>query len=489
MRKAKIIATIGPATESREELDHLIDAGMDVARLNFSHGNHATYTRIIEDIRGLSATRGHPVAILQDLAGIKVRTGSLENHEPVKLQDGESITITTEQVEGNSSRISTNYANLPGDVAAGDTLLLSDGLIELRVIRIQEDNLECEVVVGGELVEHQGINVPGATLSAPPLTARDIRDLEFGVEREVDFVALSFVRQAADVTALRLELEARDAKIPIIAKLERSSSIENLENILKVSEGVMIARGDLGVEVAPERVPVMQKRVITSANQAGKLVITATQMLDSMIRNPRPTRAEASDVANAVIDGTDAVMLSGETAIGQYPERAVRMMDRIVREAESLPAAAPFRGVAGEGLLSFPEAVCNSAYHAANSVRARYIVAFTQSGSTAQVISKFRPRAEILGVTPHRSIMKRLSLYWGVRPMLMGLIDNVDELILATEALLLKKGMVEPGDNLVILTGAPIVEKGHTSLMKLHQVGSARSEELKVNSPDSRIPP
>ena len=473
MRKAKIIATIGPATESREELGHLIDSGMDVARLNFSHGNHATYTRIIEDIRGLSAARGHPVAILQDLAGIKVRTGSLENHEPVKLQDGESITITTEQVDGNSSRISTNYATLPGDVEADDTLLLSDGLIELRVIQIHEHKLECEVVVGGELVEHQGINVPGATLSAPPLTARDIRDLEFGVEREVDFVALSFVRQAADVTALRLELEARDAKIPIIAKLEISSSIENLENILKVSEGVMIARGDLGVEVAPERVPVMQKRVITSANQAGKLVITATQMLDSMIRNPRPTRAEASDVANAVIDGTDAVMLSGETAIGQYPERAVSMMDRIVREAESLPVAAPFRGVAGEGLLSFPEAVCNSAYHAANSVRARYIVAFTQSGSTAQVISKFRPRAEILGVTPHRPIMKRLSLYWGVRPMLMGLIENVDELILATEELLLKKGMVEPGDNLVILTGAPIVEKGHTSLMKLHQVGSA----------------
>ena len=473
MRKAKIIATIGPATESREALGKLIDSGMDVARLNFSHGNRKTYSRVIEDIRDLSEARGHPVAILQDLAGIKVRTGSLENHEPIRLQDGESITITTEPVEGNSNRISTSYANLPGDVEAGDTLFLSDGLIELRVIRVQAGALECEIVVGGELGEHQGVNIPGANLSAPPLTDKDIRDLEFGVEQAVDFMALSFVRQASDVTALRQELEARDAEIPIIAKLEKPSAIENLVNILEVSEGVMIARGDLGVEVPPERVPVMQKRVITSANRSGKLVITATQMLDSMIRNPRPTRAEASDVANAVIDGTDAVMLSGETAIGQYPNGAVQMMDRIVREAESLQVAAPFRGAAGEGLLSFPEAVCNSAYHAANSVRARYIVAFTQSGSTAQVISKFRPRAEILGITPHRSIMKRLSLYWGVRPMLMGLIENVDELILATEKLLLKRGMVEPGDNLVILTGAPIVEKGHTSLMKLHQVGSA----------------
>ncbi len=472
MPKAKIIATIGPASESRETLRSLIDSGMDVARLNFSHGNHETYTRIIEDLRDLSDARGQPVAILQDLAGIKVRTGPLRNHEPVTLREGQSITITSEPVQGNASRICTNYAGLAGDVKAGDRLLLSDGLIELRVIENREGDIECEVVVGGELAEHQGINIPGANLSAPPLTDKDIRDLEFGVEHEVDFMALSFVREAADVAALRRELEARDSEVPIIAKLEKSSSIENLENILKVAEGVMIARGDLGVEVEPERVPVMQKCVITSANRAGKLVITATQMLDSMIRNPRPTRAEASDVANAVIDGTDAVMLSGETAIGQYPLRAVTMMCRIVREAESLPVAAPFRSVAGEGLLSFPEAVCNSAYHAAKSVHARYIVAFTQSGSTAQVISKFRPQAEILGVTPHPAIMRRLSLFWGVRPMLMGLIENVDELILATEELLLKEGMVEAGDNLVILTGAPIVERGNTSLMKLHQVGS-----------------
>ncbi len=473
MPKAKIIATIGPASESRETLRNLIDSGMDVARLNFSHGNHDTYTRIIEDLRDLSDARGQPVAILQDLAGIKVRTGPLRNHEPVTLRDGQTITITSEPVQGNASRICTNYAGLAEDVNAGDRLLLSDGLIELRVIESREGDIECEVVVGGELAEHQGINIPGANLSAPPLTDKDIRDLDFGVEHEVDFMALSFVREAADVAALRRELEARDSEVPIIAKLEKSSSIENLENILKVAEGVMIARGDLGVEVEPERVPVMQKRVITSANRAGKLVITATQMLDSMIRNPRPTRAEASDVANAVIDGTDAVMLSGETAIGRYPLRAVTMMCRIVREAESLPVAAPFRSVAGEGLLSFPEAVCNSAYHAAKSVHARYIVAFTQSGSTAQVISKFRPQAEILGITPHPAIMKRLSLFWGVRPMLMGLIENVDELILATEELLLKEGMVEAGDNLVILTGAPIVERGNTSLMKLHQVGSA----------------
>ena len=472
MRKAKIIATIGPASQSPDQLEELIDAGVDVVRLNFSHGDHEGYRRIIEQVRELAEAARRPVAILQDLSGIKIRTGALENHGPVTLLEGQTITITTESVIGNGQRISTNYVPLPRDVAAGDPLLLSDGLIKLRVTGIGEHTVDCEVVVGGELLEHQGINLPGVVLSAPPLTPKDIADLEFGIEHKVDFMALSFVRKSADVLALQQELESRGAEIPVIAKLEKPSSIENLMEILEVSEGVMIARGDLGVEVPPERVPVMQKRVISAANEAGKTVITATQMLESMIRNPRPTRAEASDVANAVFDGTDAVMLSGETAVGAYPRRAVEMMHRIVTEAESVEAVPDDRSAGGEGRLSFPEAVCDSAYHAARSVGARYLVAFTQSGSTARAISKFRPQAEILGITPHPHIMQRLALYWGVRPMMMGLIANVDELIVATEKLLVEKEMVQPGDKLVILTGAPIVERGNTSLMKLHQVGS-----------------
>lgn len=472
MKKAKIIATIGPASESLVQLENLIEAGMDVARLNFAHGNHDRYRKIIEKIRYLSNRKQRPVAILQDISGIKIRTGPLDDHHPVSLTKGQRITITTEPIMGSNKLISTNYSHLPLDLKAGAPLLLSDGLIELRVIEIVGSTVHCKVIIGGTLSEYQGINLPGIRLSAPPLTQKDIADIEFGIEQEIDFIALSFVQQAQDVLTLQTELDKHGAEIPIISKLENPSSIENLTDILEVSDGVMIARGDLGVEINPEKVPLMQKKVISAANKAGKTVITATQMLDSMIRNPRPTRAEASDVANAVIDGTDAVMLSGETAVGAYPERAVEMMHRIVTEAESLELIADYRDTAGKGRLSFPEAICNSAYHAAKTVGARYLVTFTQSGSTARLISKFRPEAEIIGISPHPKILKRLALYWGVTPMIMELIDNVDELILATEKLLLENNMVESGDKLVLLTGAPIVQKGHTSLMKLHQIRS-----------------
>ncbi len=472
MKKAKIIATIGPASESLVQLKNLIEAGMDVARLNFAHGNHDRYRDIIEKIRYLSSRNQRPVAILQDISGIKIRTGPLDNHHPVSLTRGQRITITTEPISGSNKLISVNYSHLPLDLKPGAPLLLSDGLIELRVIEIAGSTVHCKVIIGGTLSEYQGINLPGIRLSAPPLTQKDIADIEFGIEQEVDFIALSFVQRAQDVLTLQKELEKHGAEIPIISKLENPSSIENLTDILEVSDGVMIARGDLGVEINPEKVPLMQKKVISAANKAGKTVITATQMLDSMIRNPRPTRAEASDVANAVIDGTDAVMLSGETAIGAYPEKAVEMMHRIITEAESLELIADYRDTAGKGRLSFPEAICHSAYYAAKTVGARYLVTFTQSGSTARLISKFRPEAEIIGISPHPKILKRLALYWGVKPMIMELIDNVDELILATEKLLIENNMVESGDKIVLLTGAPIVQKGHTSLMKLHQIRS-----------------
>ncbi len=469
MRKAKIVATIGPTTRTRDKLKALMEAGMDVARLNFSHGTADTYLPIIREIRELAAEMGRPVAILQDLQGVKIRSGRLRGGKSVELEPGARFTLTTETIEGDQTGVSTSYEDLPRDVEPGFSILLSDGNIELKVLSTTKTTVECEVVDGGELAESQGMNIPQAAISAPSLTTKDIEDVRFGAEQNVDYVALSFVRRPEDVLTLREIMGLNHAEIPIIAKLEKPAAIESLDGILDVCEGVMVARGDLGVELPPERVPIIQKRVISAANAKGKLVITATQMLESMIHNSRPTRAEASDVANAIFDGTDALMLSAETAIGEYPIESVRMMCRIIREAEKVEASSPYRSRRGQK-LDFPEAVCESAYYASTAIQARAIVAFTQSGSTARMISKFRPPVEIFGFTPHEHVARRLALYWGVSPMLMGEIENVDELIAALEKLLLESKLVSPGDNLIILTGAPIMERGHTSLMKLHLV-------------------
>ena len=476
MRRAKIVATIGPMTKSPEMLRRLVNAGMDVARLNFSHGTRDSYREIIADIRRVSQELDQPVAVLQDLQGVKIRTGKLIDGQPVSLVPGAPFSITTEELLGDARRVSTYYEDLPKDVTVGDRVLLSDGLIELRVTGLSETQIDCQVVTGGKLAENQGINIPGAVITAPSLTEKDMEDAHFGIDQGVDFIALSFVRKAQDVLVLKDLLAARQSDIPVIAKLEKPAAIDNLEGIMEVCEGVMVARGDLGVEMSPERVPMIQKRIIHTANQRGKLVITATQMLDSMIRNPRPTRAEASDVANAIFDGTDAVMLSGETATGDYPVESVKMMVRIIEEAEKLGAVSPYRTRTGDEQLSFPQAVCVSAYHASTAIRARAIVAFSQTGSTARMISKYRPPVEILGFTPHCQVVNRMCLYWGVRPMLMDTIANVDELIQALERHLLERKLADPGNNLIILTGAPILERGHTSLMKLHTVKTAPVE-------------
>ncbi len=469
-RKARIVATIGPATSSREKLRQLMEAGMDVARLNFSHGTHDTYARIIADIRGLSQELERPIAIMQDLQGVKIRTGPLQGSGPVELEAGSRFTITTEAIDGDASRVSTSYSSLPGDVEPGSTILLSDGHLELKVLSTSKTEVECEVVLGGPLAENQGINIPDATISAPSLTGKDMDDVRFGAEHGVDYVALSFVRRPEDVLTLREVMGLNQtAEIPVIAKLEKPAAIESLDGILEVCDGVMVARGDLGVELPPERVPIIQKQVISAANSQGKLVITATQMMESMITNARPTRAEASDVANAVFDGTDAVMLSGETAIGEYPLVSVRMMSRIIREAEKQGASSSYRS-RNDQPSSFPEAVCECAYYASKAIRARAIVAFTQSGSTARMISKYRPPVEILAFTPFEHVARRMSFYWGVTPLLMGEIMHIDELITALEQLLRERRLANPGDNLIILSGAPIMERGHTSLMKLHTV-------------------
>lgn len=469
MRRAKIIATIGPASQSPSVLRQLIQAGMDVARLNFSHGTHETYGEIIQEIRTLSDELDKPVAVLQDLQGPKIRTGSLERGRPVKLKTGQSFKITTRPVVGNSALVSTSYESLPGDVKPGDRILLSDGLIHLRVFSTSKHQVRCEVLSGGALAENQGINIPGVIISAPPLTEKDLHDLDFGIEQKVDYIALSFVRRPVDLLSLKRKLQEKGSNIPVIAKLEKPQAIENLDAIMDACEGVMVARGDLGVEMSPERVPVIQKHIIKEANSKGKLVITATQMLESMVSRPLPTRAEASDVANAVFDGTDALMLSGETARGQFPIESVQMMAKIIFEAEKLGFHSDIQPGRG-GTVTFPEAVCEAAYHAAHTIRAKAIIAFTQTGATAKMISKYRPAAEILAFTPHQQVVNRMSLFWGVKPMLMDEISNVDELIRELERLLLREKLVKKDDNLIILTGAPLMEKGHTSLMKLHAV-------------------
>ncbi len=469
MRRAKIVATIGPVSDSPEMIGRLIKAGMNVARLNFSHGSHEFYAEVIRNIRETSAGMGIPVAILQDLQGPKIRTGPLKGGRTVTLEPGRTLTITSVPVEGSAQEVSTSYANLPRDVTVGERLLISDGRLELEVIAISEERIECLILTGGELREHQGINAPGSEISAASLTEKDVADIRFGIDHRVDYAALSFVRQAQDVLDLKEIIEKARADIPVIAKLETPRAIEELHAILDVCDGVMVARGDLGVEVPPERVPPLQKRIIRAANRQGKPVITATQMLESMIHNPRPTRAEASDVANAVLDGSDAVMLSAETATGAYPVESVSIMDKIIREAETagisgMDADAP------EGGLSFPDAICEAAFSVSQSLPIRAICAFTQSGSTARMIAKYRPGSGILGISPRTDIMHRMCLYWGVEPLVMDEINNVDELIQRLERLLVDRNLAAPGDNLIILTGAPIVEKGNTSLMKLHEV-------------------
>ena len=457
-------------------LRKLIEAGMDVARLNFSHGDYSWYRQTIENLRRAAQEQDKPIALMQDLQGIKIRTGKLENGVAVDLMARQHITITNEPLVGNKGRVSTSYLFLPKDVVPGDRILLSDGLIELAVLATSHSDVECEVVSGGTLGENQGINLPGVKVSATALTPKDLEDLDFGIEQGVDYVALSFIRQPQDLLQLKDRIAEKNRDTPVVAKLEKPIAIENLEAILEVCDGVMVARGDLGVEMAPEEVPLIQKHIIESANRAGKIVITATQMLESMIHQRRPTRAEASDVANAVFDGTDALMLSAETAVGRYPVQSVEMMSRIILAAEKKGADSAGRAPADDEYTSFPEAVCDAAYHASRSLKARAIVAFTQSGSTARMISRYRPPDDILGVTPHPHMVNRMKLLWGVKPLLMREIRNMDELIEELDKLLLARNLAQPGDTLIILTGAPILERGHTSLMKLHMVKAQPSQ-------------
>jgi pyruvate kinase len=466
-RRAKIVATLGPATASDERLEVLLRAGVDVVRLNFSHGTRAEHGERIERVRAIAERLERPVAVLQDLQGPKIRTGLLEGGGPVLLETGAEVTICTEDIRGTARRLSTTYEALPSDVKPGDTLLLDDGKIRLSVLSSGRDELRARVEHGGRLGEHKGINLPGVAVSAPALTDKDRADLEFGLSRQVDYVALSFIRTAAEVKEARKLVESRGGRVPLIVKLEKPQAIENLDEILEVCDGVMVARGDLGVELPTEQVPMIQKRVIRRANRIGKPVITATQMLESMVSNPTPTRAEATDVANAVWDGTDAVMLSAESAVGQYPIEAVEVMDRIVVEAEKqLP-----RLDLHPGRVSHAHAISHAARSLAEDLQVKAIVCFTRTGRTANLLSEDRPRVPILAFTPDEAVYRRLSLRWGVTPLLCSLPASTDALIASGEKKLLECGLIAEGDNVIIVGAIPLRQGVHTNFLKLHHVG------------------
>jgi len=469
-RRAKIICTIGPACHSEAAMRDLLRLGMDVARLNFSHGTHADHARNIERLRLAAEKENRIVCILQDLQGPKIRTGRLENHEPILLKSGSTVIITPREITGTPSRISTTFQDLASEVSVGARILLRDGLIELRVRTVRGKDVVCDILNGGTLGEHQGINLPGTALSIPALTEKDRKDLEFGLKQGVDAVALSFVRTAADVNMVRQIVQGLGSDTPLIAKLEKPQAIDNIEEILEASDGIMVARGDLGVEMAPEKVPVIQKHVIRRAAHWRKPVITATQMLESMVENPRPTRAEASDVANAIFDGSDSVMLSAETASGRYPREAVAMMARIVVEAESNMGefTQPRRRRDRMG-FSVAETICESIAHAAEDLPMGAIAVFTETGNTARMISKYRPQAPIYAFTHNPTVAQRTNLYWGVHPMKCAQALSAEHMVQVAEKYLLDLRVLKPGDVLGVVAGTR-QSSGSTNFMRLHTV-------------------
>jgi pyruvate kinase len=467
MRRVKIVCTLGPAVTTPEMIDKLVRAGMDCARLNFSHGSHESHAAAATMVREAGARAGRPVALLADLCGPKMRIGRFPNG-PVELKVGQRFTLTTRDVPGDATIVSQTYAPLPQDVSEGTIILLDDGLLRLRVLETNATDVVTEVEVGGELSDKKGLNVPGAQLSTPALTPKDRVDLLFAVEElHVDYLALSFVRRAEDVE----EAQAIARGTPLIAKIEKPEAVENLGAILDAADGAMVARGDLGVEVGPEFVPLIQKRIIREVNARGKLVITATQMLDSMIRNPRPTRAEAADVANAVLDGTDAVMLSGETASGKYPIESVLMMDAISREVEREMYAL---GKGAAELPPLPEswgftnAAATAAARMSYLLPLKAIVTFTRDGRTARILSENRPRAPVIAVTSRREVASRLALEWGVVPRVEIPPEDLEETLRLATSLLVREKICRRGDEFALVIGWPLSTS--TNTIKLHRL-------------------
>jgi pyruvate kinase len=468
-RHSKIVCTIGPACRSPRMIDRLLRAGMDVARLNFSHGSHADHAESIAMLRSAATHLHKPIAILADLQGPKIRTGALAGTAPVILRTGQKFVITTARVLGDSTRVSTVFTPLPREVHRGDRILLSDGLIELRVEQVRGREVICEVVNGGALGEHKGINLPGIKLRVPALTPKDREDLLFALKHGANYIAVSFVRRPEDVVLAKTLVRRAGKDTPVIAKLEKPEAIENLDAILRVADGVMVARGDLGVEMNPERVPVVQKTIINRAREFRRPVITATQMLESMTENPRPTRAEASDVANAIFDGSDAVMLSAETATGKYPVEAVSMMARIIEEAES--SITEFARPAPQERLKVAETVAELVCHASRELHMKLIAVFTHSGFTARLISRYRPLVPIIAFSPEEETRRRMALIWGVQPQRISDVRKVNGLAAVAEKRLVEERLVRKGDVIGIVAGTPMGIRGTTNFMKFHVIG------------------
>jgi pyruvate kinase len=465
-RKTKIVCTIGPSSAAREVIFSLIKNGMNVARLNFSYGDYNTHKKAVELIRTGARKYGKPVAILQDLQGIKIRAGYFKGGK-VDLKKGETVLLIPGEGIGGKDKIFISYPQLLRDVRRGNRILLDDGLIQLSVLERVKNAISAKVSEGGILNDKKGVNLPGIKLSVKSFTEKDEKDLHFGIDIGIDYVAISFVRNADDIRKVRRWLKQRKRNIPIIAKIEKEEAICNIEEILSEADGIMVARGDLGVEIPSEEVPLIQKGLVDKANKNGKFVIIATQMLESMTEHLSPTRAETADVANAVLDGTDALMLSAETANGRYPIEAFKMMDRIIRYTESIKEieSAYARGD------TFAEAVADAACRAAEDINTRVIIAFTHSGFTAKLASKFRPHVPIVAYTPYENVRNMMCLFWGVTPRIMRPLATTDQMVREVEKSLLKERIARKGDNIIIISGSPLSNLGKTNFMKLHKIG------------------
>ncbi len=467
--RTKIVCTIGPASEDRETLGKMIDAGMDVCRLNFSHGSHEEHKKRIDTIKEVRAEKGAPIAILLDTRGPEIRTGDFEEKD-IRLEIGQKFTITMDDVIGNKERCTITYKELVKDISVGDRILIDDGLIELLVKELTDKDIICEVINSGVINNKKGVNVPNVKINLPAVTAKDKSDIIFGIENDIDFIAASFVRKAGDVIEIKEILEKNGGEnIRIIAKIENQEGIDNIKEILEVSYGIMIARGDLGVEVPTEQMPILQKELIKACNKSSKPVITATQMLDSMIRNPRPTRAEVTDVANAIFDGTDAIMLSGETAAGNYPVQAVETMNRIAHAAES---TIDFDGSLHNRKLDKQLTVTNAISHAtcttASDLKAKAILTATASGYTARMVSSYKPKSPIIASTNDEKIYRQINLLWGVIPIKGADASCTEDLIQGAVDEAMLQGHIKDGDLVVITAGVPVGKSGTTNLIKVH---------------------
>jgi pyruvate kinase len=470
VRRAKIVCTLGPATSSRESIKQLVDAGMDVARLNLSHGTHADHEKVYRLVREASDSTGRAIGILADLQGPKIRLDRFASG-PVNLRPGAPFTITTRDVPGDETICATTHSGLPGDVAPGELVLVDDGRIRLRVTDVDKTDVQTVVEVGGQVSDNKGLNLPGVDVSVPAMSEKDVEDLRWALNLCVDMVALSFVRSARDVEDVRRVMAEEGRPLPVIAKIEKPQAVDNLDEIVAAFDAFMVARGDLGVELPLEQVPLVQKRIIDKARRNAKPVIVATQMLESMMTNPRPTRAEASDVANAVLDGADAVMLSGETSVGQFPIEAVRTMSRVIETTEDhglhQMAAIDWRPKTRGGVI------CKAAAEVAEAVDARYLVAFTQSGDSARRMGRYRSRVPVLAFTPDPAVRSQLALSWGVETFLVPSVEHTDEMVMQVDRSLLAIGRVIQGQQVVIVAGSPPGIPGSTNAMRIHRMGDA----------------